>query len=69
MSILTGRRIDTGIGFGVRRMDGRGSVTNRGVGRHITTAVGCFTAVTGRGVHAAHTIEVTAGGVRRWLPL
>ena len=61
-----GRRIVTVIGRGVRHTVGRGLVTSRGVGRRITTVVGCFTATRGRGCRVVSFIASGVGGARRW---
>lgn len=62
MPSLTGRRIVTVIGPGVRRMVGRGSVTNRGVGRRITTDAGSITTTPGPGCREAISTRSEAGG-------
>lgn len=50
-------------------MVGPGLVTSRGVGRLITTDVGCFITAGGRGCRAAGLIASAPGGVRRLLRL
>ena len=55
------------IGRGVRRMAGRGSATNHGVGLHITTVAGFITTTTGHGCRAVGSIENAVGGDRHWL--
>src|SRR5690348_4352184 len=47
-------------------MVGRGSDTNRGVGRRITTVVGFSTATVGCGCRAAITTRSAVGGGPRW---
>jgi hypothetical protein len=64
-----GRHIAMVVGFGVRRMDGRGSVTSRGVGRRITMGVGFITGTGGRGCRGVGTTGTEVGGGRRSLRL
>ena len=54
------------VGFGFRRMAGRGWARNPGAGRHITTAAGSTTTTPGRGARVVIITAVAVGGGRRW---
>ena len=55
------------IGRGVRLTVGRGSATNLGDGRRITTVAGFITTTTGPGCRAVDSTANAVGGARRWL--
>src|SRR5687767_4500359 len=69
MPLATGRHIAMVIGPGVRRMAGRGLVSNRGVGRLITMGAGSITTTRGFGSRGVTSTRSEAGGGPRSSPL
>src|SRR5688572_18563965 len=69
MPLVTGRHIAMVIGPGVRRMAGRGLVSNRGVGRLITMGAGSITTTRGFGSRGVTSTRSEAGGGPRSSPL